>query len=87
MPLAETHKNMAPFKGAILAGVFTKYALTQLESLGFIVLYFLYQNIVKAFKSVRIDASFDENTADSEFEKKGKSNGKNSKLGGLIDEN
>jgi hypothetical protein len=73
MPLAETHKNTAPFKGAVLAGVFTEGAITQLKSLGFTVLYFPYENIVKAFGTVGIDASFDEDTLDSEFKKKVKS--------------
>lgn len=70
MPLSVTHKNSAPFLGAILAGVFTEGALTQLKSLGFTVLYFPYKNIVKAFKSVGIDALFDEDTSDSEFQNK-----------------
>ena len=39
-PLAETYRHLAPFKGAVLAGVFTEGALTQLRSLGFTVLYF-----------------------------------------------
>ena len=39
-PLAETYSNEGPFKGAILAGVFTEGAIEQLSSLGFKVAYF-----------------------------------------------
>jgi hypothetical protein len=67
IPLLETYKNYAPFAGTILAGVFTDNALSQLRSLGFTVLYFPYDNIVRAFRLVNIDAAFDENTPDSEF--------------------
>lgn len=67
IPLLETYKDYAPFAGAILAGVFTDNALNQLRSLGFTVLYLHYDNIVKAFRLVNIDAAFDENTPDSEF--------------------
>ena len=67
VPLAMTHKNTVPFLGAILAGVFTGGAITQLRSLGFTVLYFTYDDVIKAFKTVGIDASFDESTSDSEF--------------------
>ena len=67
VPLAMTHKNAVPFLGAILAGVFTRGAITQLCSLGFTVLYFTYEDVIKAFKTVVIDAFFDESTSDSEF--------------------
>lgn len=70
LPLAETYKNARPFVGVILAGVFTEGALTQLRSLGFSVLYFSYEPVVAAFKDYGIDASFDEDTPDSVFEKK-----------------
>ena len=69
-PLAETFRHARPFKGAVLAGVFTDGALTQLRSLGFSVLHFPYSNIVAAFQRFGIDAAFDENTPDSEFERK-----------------
>ena len=67
VPLAMTHKSTVPFLGAILAGVFTGGAITQLCSLGFTVLYFTYDDVIKAFKTVGIDASFDESISDSEF--------------------
>lgn len=68
--LALTHKYSCPFTGAILAGVFTEGALNQLKSLGFHVLFFPYDLIVKAFRAVGVDASFDEDTPEKEFRKK-----------------
>lgn len=70
MPLLETHKNDAPFVGAILAGVFTDGALSQLKSLGFALVYFPYESVIEAFKHVGIDAPFDEETAEAEFSRK-----------------
>lgn len=70
MPLAATYQNSAPFIAAILAGVFTEGALTQLTSLGFTILYFSYNEVVKAFRVVGIDASFGENTPDADIEQK-----------------
>jgi len=70
IPLFETYKEQSPFLGAVLAGVFTKGSLDQLNSLGFSILYFTYDEIVKAFSSVGINAKSDENTPDSEFAKK-----------------
>ncbi|MBI4303716.1 MAG: DNA methylase [Chloroflexi bacterium] len=68
LPLADTHHNAIPFLGAILAGVFTEGALRQLRSQKFCVLYFPYDSLVNAFREVGMDASFDEDTADAEFE-------------------
>ena len=68
--LALTHKYSCPFTGAILAGVFTEGALNQLKSLGFHLLFFPYESIVRAFKSVGVDAGFDEDTAEKEFRRK-----------------
>lgn len=67
IPLVETYKNVAPFLGAILAGVFTEKSLAQLRSLGFTVLYFPYKNVVSAFSFVNINVAFDEGTPDSEY--------------------
>lgn len=67
VPLAETHARTAPFKGAILAGVFTEGALTQMRSLGFTVLYFPYEMVLEAFRRFGINASSEENTPDAEF--------------------
>jgi len=53
-----------------LAGDFTNGALIQLKSLGFTILYFPYDLIIKTFNLVDIDAFYDENTPDAEFVKK-----------------
>ncbi len=70
LPLAEKYKNSSPFKGVVLAGVFTGGALTQLKSSGFCVLYFTYDTVIKAFSKYGIDAHFDEKTSEVEFKKK-----------------
>jgi len=63
-PLAETFAQSNPFKGAILAGVFTEGALAQLNSLGFKVLFLPYSSVVDAFSAVGIDIDICETTAD-----------------------
>jgi len=70
IPLADTYNHLNPFLGAILAGVFTKEAISQLESKGFKILYLDYENIVKAFALVEINASFNESTSEAEFQDK-----------------
>jgi hypothetical protein len=70
LPLANKYKNSSPFVGVILAGVFTEGALSQLKSLGFGVLYFPYDTVVKAFSKFGINASFNEKTAETDFRKK-----------------
>lgn len=67
LPLCDAYRMNAPFKGAILAGEFTKGALTQLKSLGFILAYFPYKTVLDAFATVGIDASSEESTSDKEF--------------------
>jgi hypothetical protein len=67
LPLARKYNNSAPFLGVVLAGVFTEGALTQLKSLGFGVLYFHYDTVLKAFEKFGIDAAFDEETSEAEF--------------------
>lgn len=67
LPLADKYRWNNPFLGTVLAGVFTKGSLEQLRSLGFEVLYFPYESIVKAFQSQGIDIAFDERTPDSVF--------------------
>jgi hypothetical protein len=69
-PLAETYRNVGPFKGVILAGVFTSGALAQLRSLGFTVVYFPYDSVVTVFRMFGIDAAYDETTSDAHFERK-----------------
>lgn len=70
MPLIETYKSHAPLIGAILAGVFTDGALTQLKSLGFAVAYFPYESVIEAFKRVGVNADFDEDSSDAKFSRK-----------------
>jgi len=70
IPLAETYSHSAPFKGAVLAGVFTDGALTQMRSLGFTILYFPYAMIVDTFADFHLDASSEEDTPDSAFQRK-----------------
>lgn len=70
IPLIERYKNSSPFIGVVLAGVFTEGAINQLKSLGFGVLYFPYDTVVKAFQKCGIDASFDEKTMEIDFKTK-----------------
>lgn len=70
IPLAEKYKSSSPFVGVVLAGVFTAGSLNQLNSLGFSVLYFPYDTVVKAFRKFGINAAFDEDTAEKEFRRK-----------------
>ncbi|QYX31971.1 hypothetical protein [Sphaerospermopsis torques-reginae] len=70
IPLADTYSQLNPFLGAILAGVFTQGSLQQLESKGFKILYLEYDNIVKSFSSVGLNAAFNESTAELDFQNK-----------------
>ncbi|MBU4443973.1 DNA methylase [bacterium] len=70
LPLIDTHKLSCPFVGVVIGGVFTGGAIAQLKSIGFSVLYFPYNSIIKSFETVKIDATFDEDTPDSAFSKK-----------------
>jgi hypothetical protein len=67
LPIRDKHRFAAPFVGCILAGVYTQGALEQLRSIGFKVLYFTYDSVIEAFKSVGVDARFDEATPDADF--------------------
>ena len=69
-PLAETYNYDGPFKGAILAGVFTEGAIDQLKSIGFNVAYFPYTSVVEAFAEIGIDAFYDESTPDATSQQK-----------------
>ncbi len=68
IPLFEKYKKDHPFLGVILAGEFTENSLTQLKSLGFSILFFPYDLIVKAFMKIGINAYFDEQTDETHFE-------------------
>ncbi|MEX2174665.1 MAG: hypothetical protein WD872_09910 [Pirellulaceae bacterium] len=69
-PLAETYRNSGPFKGAVLAGVFTGGALTQLKSLNFTIIHMPYKSVVAVFRRFKIDAAYDEKTPDEDFQAK-----------------
>ncbi|MHC4478971.1 MAG: DNA methylase [Planctomycetota bacterium] len=69
LPLAEKFQWSNPFLGAVLAGVFTEASLEQLRSLGFHVLYFPYETLLKSFAAEGIDIRFDETTPDAAFRK------------------
>ena len=70
LPLVERYQTSAPFIGAVIAGEFTRSALTQLESLGFSILYFDYKAVAAAFASVGIDATTVDGTPEDEIEQK-----------------
>ncbi len=69
LPVAERYAWDKPFLGAILAGVFTEGALTQMRSSGFEVTLFPYSSLVEAFASIGLNAAFDEETPDADFKK------------------
>lgn len=70
LPLVTTHRNSAPFSGAILAGNFAPGALEQLRSQGFSVLHFPYETVIEAFRIGGIDAASEEGTSTSDLEEK-----------------
>ncbi len=70
LPLVDTYRGAAPFIGVVLAGVFTKGSLKQLQSRGFSILYFPYETVIEAFKVVGIDAHFEEETPEGELKEK-----------------
>lgn len=70
LPLAETYSEHRPFLGAVLGGVFTTASLDQMRSHGFSILYFPFDDIVAAFNTAGIDASFDEDSSDAQVRRK-----------------
>jgi len=69
LPIAERHNWDTPFLGAVIAGIFTGGSISQLESVGFHVLYIPYDSIVAAFVSQEVDVQFGEDTEDKVFKK------------------
>ncbi|RSX52985.1 DNA methylase N-4/N-6 domain-containing protein [Bifidobacterium samirii] len=65
---ARKYADDAPFTGTVLAGEFTENSLQQLRSQGFVVVHFSLQSIVDAFKTVGIDAYWEEDTPDEKIE-------------------
>lgn len=70
LPIAQAHRHLRPFLGAIAGGVFTKPSITQLTSRGLTLIYVPYADVVDAFASVGIDADYGEHTKESEYKKK-----------------
>lgn len=70
IPLSVKYSGSSPFIGVVLAGEFTGGSLNQLKSLGFGVLYFPYETVVKSFQKFGINSASDEGTPESEFRKK-----------------
>ena len=70
LPLYNKFAQSSPFIGAILAGAFTQTAVRQLESLGFNVLYFPYDLIVKCFKDFYFDVGSEESMPEKDFRQK-----------------
>lgn len=64
LPIAEKYKYHKPFLGAVIAGVYTKPAITQLNSCGFETIYFEYEDIIAAFNTVGVDVQYGEDTTD-----------------------
>lgn len=69
LPITEKYHEFAPFKGAILSGVFTEPSLKQLENQGFHVLYIPFDNVVASFKKFGVDIFFDEDTPEKDLAK------------------
>jgi hypothetical protein len=69
-PLVQKYRHISPFKGVVIAGVFTPGALEQLRSLGFAIVFIAYPVIVEAFATQGVDISFDEKTSERELGKK-----------------
>jgi hypothetical protein len=70
LALAETYSHFRPFLGIVLAGEFTGNAVAQLRAHAFSVFHIPYADIMKAFASVGIDASYDESTPEKQFRQK-----------------
>ena len=72
LPIAQKHHFSAPMLGCILVGDYTSPAIKQLQKIGFKILYLNYATVIEAFKSVRIDARFNEKTLEEEHVEKKK---------------
>lgn len=70
LPIKQRHRYSAPFLGAFLAGDYTDGALDALRRCGFQIVFFPYANVVRAFATVKVDVSSEEDTPDVEFKAK-----------------
>ena len=66
-PLVETHAREMPFYAAVLAGEFTRNSIIQLESQGFFVLYFTYEQICDLFVTEGISLRWEEDSSEEEL--------------------
>lgn len=66
-PIAKKYSSTISFKGAILAGDFTKPSLKQLESDDFVVLYFPTDLIVKSFAKFGINVLTNDKTEERDY--------------------
>ena len=64
LPLVEKYGRELPFYAAVLAGEFTDNAITQLQSQGFFVLHFSYEEICKVYDAVNISIHWEESSND-----------------------
>jgi hypothetical protein len=73
IPIALTFSRHQPFCGAVVSGEFTRHALHQLESKGFVVLHIPYDSMLAAFKAIGIDAASEDGvqgTTEAQFREK-----------------
>ena len=70
LPLAETFQHYDTFLGVILAGEFTEKSLAQLASHGFSILYFPYDQLVKAFQGLKVNIAYEESEPDDVLSKR-----------------
>ncbi|MDO5378530.1 MAG: hypothetical protein Q4G52_09370 [Clostridia bacterium] len=67
LPLVQTHLQSMPFYCAVLAGVFTASSIQQLESEGFYVLHFTYEEIAQIFDTADLSIRWDEKTSEAQL--------------------
>lgn len=64
IPLINTYAREMPFYAAILSGEFTENSIKQLESQGFYVLYFTYDEMCTVFESINVSIHWGEKTSE-----------------------
>lgn len=64
IPLINTYAREMPFYAAILSGEFTENSIKQLESQGFYVLYFTYEEMCAVFESINVSIHWGEKTSE-----------------------
>ena len=69
-PLAETFRRHHPFLGVVLGGIFTDGSLDQFRSHAFNIAYCPYETVVRAFASVGVDVSSNEDTSETDLQRK-----------------